>query len=548
MPDSIILPVSGNGVILENPPGDLILQESSFLQAFVEKEVTLTQDLDISDPADWTRNRLGVVPAGTTITSVYIFLSPLEDPTFADATFFFGGEILGVIGNRTDLEFTNGLLGLEGVTYLAGESLENSEFAGTRRDSAVISGNQLDLSFGNRARRDVNKQDMIRVILDINAPPQDIALTNTVIDENINGAAIGILSATDLDNDAISFSVTDPRFEIVDVVNGGVINPQLKLKVGEVLNAETAEPITIDVTATDNGIPNKSTVQSFTLTVNNVNDAPTDLLLTNSTLDENLPVGAQVGTLSTQDEDLGDSHLYSLVPGVGGTDNTRFEIVGNELRTRETFDLETQATYSLRVQTLDAGGLPFEKILTISLNNIDEAPTVQTPIADVIVLEDAANNTIDLSGVFTDIDFTDEEANIVKTIKTNSNPSLVVPTVSGNALTLDYQTDQFGTAEITIEATSNGKTVTDTFQVTVLPDDDGPRIQTEIADVVVDEDAANTTLDLSAVFIDIDTESAAIIKTVKINSNPGLVTPNISGNTLTLDYLENQVGTAEITV
>ena len=40
-------------------------------------------------------------------------------------------------------------------------------------------------------------------------------------------------------------------------------------------------------------------------------------------------------------------------------------------------------------------------------------------------------------------------------------------TIVDNLLTLDYLTDQFGTAEITIRGESNGQTVDDTFTVLV---------------------------------------------------------------------------------
>ncbi|GCA96231.1 hypothetical protein MAE30S32_48830, partial [Microcystis aeruginosa 11-30S32] len=39
-----------------------------------------------------------------------------------------------------------------------------------------------------------------------------------------------------------------------------------------------------------------------------------------------------------------------------------------------------------------------------------------------------------------------------------------------------------------------------------------------------------------------------IVKTVFVNSNPGLVTATIVDNQLTLDYQDNQSGTANITI
>jgi hypothetical protein len=63
-----------------------------------------------------------------------------------------------------------------------------------------------------------------------------------------------------------------------------------------------------------------------------VNQAPTGLILSKDTIAENSGNNFLIGTLSTLDPDVGDSHNYSLVTGQGDTDNSGFTIVGNELR------------------------------------------------------------------------------------------------------------------------------------------------------------------------------------------------------------------------
>ena len=52
----------------------------------------------------------------------------------------------------------------------------------------------------------------------------------------------------------------------------------------------------------------------------------------------------------------------------------------------------------------------------------------------------------------------------------NTNPGLLTPSVDGTTLTLSYQANQCGTAEVTIRATdTEGAYVGDTFTVTVHP-------------------------------------------------------------------------------
>ena len=111
------------------------------------------------------------------------------------------------------------------------------------------------------------------------------------------------------------------------------------------------------------------------------NQAPTDLALSATTVNENVPVNTVIGTFSTTDPDTGNSFTYSLVTGTGDTDNTAFSIVGNQLQINNSPDFETKNSYSIRVKTTDQGGLSFEKTLTITVNDVNETPGNQAPTA-----------------------------------------------------------------------------------------------------------------------------------------------------------------------
>ena len=74
-----------------------------------------------------------------------------------------------------------------------------------------------------------------------------------------------------------------------------------------------------------------------------------------------------------------------------------------------------------------------------------------------------------------------------------------------------------------------------------------PTVANPIADVSVFEDAADSVLDLLNVFDDIDVGDVLTL-TVTGNTNGSLVSTNLVGTTLTLDYGDNQNGTANITI
>ena len=71
--------------------------------------------------------------------------------------------------------------------------------------------------------------------------------------------------------------------------------------------------------------------------------------------------------------------------------------------------------------------------------------------------------------------------------------------------------------------------------MTVNAVDDAPVVANPLQDISVNEDAADSTIDLSHVFDDIDDDNASITKTAT-SSDPSLVTVSVAGgNTLILD-------------
>ncbi len=119
---------------------------------------------------------------------------------------------------------------------------------------------------------------------------------------------------------------------------------------------------------------NTNTASATTLSINHT---PTDLALSSSSIPENQPVGTAVGNFSTTDPDVGNTFTYTLVSGIGSTDNASFAISGSTLQTAAVFDYEAKNTYSIRVRTTDQGGLWFEKTFIIGVLNVAEVvPTI----------------------------------------------------------------------------------------------------------------------------------------------------------------------------
>lgn len=113
-----------------------------------------------------------------------------------------------------------------------------------------------------------------------------------------------------------------------------------------------------------------------------LNHAPTDISLSASSIAENNAVGDVIGSLSTTDQDAGNTFTYSLVSGTGSTDNASFSITDANLKAGIAFDYETKSSYSIRVRTTDQGGLYFEKVFTITVTDVFELTWENSELLD----------------------------------------------------------------------------------------------------------------------------------------------------------------------
>ena len=226
-----------------------------------------------------------------------------------------------------------------------------------------------------------------------NHGPTDILLSSTTVPENRPiGTVVGGFSTTDLDaGDTFGYLLVAGAGSS-DNASFTISGNQLKTAVG--FDFESKSSYSVRVRTTDaGGLPFE---KAFTITVTNVNETPTDLILTPSSIAEGQAVGTVVGNFGTVDPDVGDTFTYSLVAGSGSTDNASFTTSGNQLKTAATFDYGTQNSYSIRVRTVDAGGLSFEKAFTISVTPVasNQAPTGITVSVTSIAENALAGTTV----------------------------------------------------------------------------------------------------------------------------------------------------------
>jgi glucosylceramidase len=140
------------------------------------------------------------------------------------------------------------------------------------------------------------------------------------------------------------------------------------LQTGASFDYETKSSYSIRVRST--GQNGEYIEDAFTITVTNINETPTDIVLSNTTVAESQPAGTTVGSFSTTDPDGDTTSTYQLVSGAGSDDNLSFILTGRTLQTAAPFDYETKNSYAIRVRSTDQGGLSVEKAFTITVANI----------------------------------------------------------------------------------------------------------------------------------------------------------------------------------
>ena len=200
----------------------------------------------------------------------------------------------------------------------------------------------------------------------------NVLLEDTMITENLAiGSLVGILSTDDQDaGDTHTYTLVSGT--------GGTGNDSFSISGDSLLTASVFDhesngsfSVRIQVDDGNGGV----TAEVFTISITDENEAPTGLALNNTSIGENEISGALIGTFTLSDEDVGDSHTYSLVTGDGDTDNGAFTISGDSLLAAASFNFETKNSYNIRVGATDNGGLTATVMLTITIGDVNENPS-----------------------------------------------------------------------------------------------------------------------------------------------------------------------------
>ena len=317
----------------------------------------------------------------------------------------------------------------------------------------------------------------------VDDPPTAGSIPDTTVPEDTGSVSVsinGVFDDADLPSDSHTVTAVSANPALMTSTNSlASLNGDLTFAVAPNGNGDAG----ITVTATDS--TGLSIQTSFTITVTPSNDPP---ILVGNIPDQVHPEDGGVLSVSFagvfDDVDLaneGDTQNFSVLAIGNPTLITAASISGTSVLL--TFGAEQNGSSTVEILVQDSAGAGVSDSFVVDVTPVDDPPFVQNPIGVIEVLEDSVDTVIDLYDVFDDPDIATNGDVLTFVIISNDNPTLfALISITGGAgaasLVLDYGDNQFGTANLVVEATdSAGLTASDAFTVNV----------TEVAPVAADE-------------------------------------------------------------
>ncbi|EJC6798142.1 tandem-95 repeat protein, partial [Vibrio parahaemolyticus] len=338
-------------------------------------------------------------------------------------------------------------------------------------------------------------------ILPINDAPN--AENDVITTEEDTAVTIDVLvNDSDVEGDALSIQSASVPSEqgSVDIVDG-----KLVFTPAENFNGEA----TITYIVTDGDLTDEAKV---TVTVTPVNDSPVAVDDTTS-IQEDTAVTIDVLTNDTDVDGDKLSIESASVPKEQGT----VEVVDGKLvfTPVENFNGHAEITY-----TVTDGQLTDEAKVTVTVNPVNDAPTIKVDAVESITEDAVSTDTVVATLTVRDTDTPEDQLTV--SLENNSNGYFVLV---GNEVKLTQagvdavNNDELNLKDLTISASvSDGvnPTANDSDSLVVNRVNDAPTVENAIADQVLSEDFATYTIDLNDAFKDSD---SALNFSVSGNSN-----------------------------
>ena len=327
-------------------------------------------------------------------------------------------------------------------------------------------------------------------ITDVNEAPTINSTTNTSVPENTT-TTIYSASATDPESDTLTYSLsgTDKDDFIIDPSSGTLTftnTPNYEAPTDA--DSDNAYQVTLEVS---DGNANSAT-QALTISVTNVNEAPTITSAASASVPENTS-GTIYNATTTDPEN--DTLTYAL----SGTDQDDFIIdpssgaisFANKPDHESPTDADTNNVYQVTLEVSDGNGNSASQALTITVTDINETPTI-TSATSASILE---NNT---TTIYTASATDPENDTLTYALSGTDQDDFIIDPSSGAisfANKPDHESptdaDANNIYELTLEVSDSTHTTSQALAITVDDTNDNAPIITAAQSFSIDENSAN---------------------------------------------------------
>jgi Ca2+-binding RTX toxin-like protein len=332
----------------------------------------------------------------------------------------------------------------------------------------------------------VNDAPIVAVLLADKFSPEDTIVNFT----------IPVGSFTDVDNATLNYSAT--------LASGAALPSWLSFNAATQSFSGTPPQdyfgnIDVKVTASDGSLTNSDI---FTLTITPVNDAPiVATLLTDSSSAEDTALSFKLPAGSFTDVDNAIlSYSATLANGAALPswivfDSITQTFIGNP-------PLNFNGMVDVKVTASD-GSLSASDVFTLTISPVNDAPIVETLLADKSSAEDTSFSFALPVGSFTDVDNA-----VLSYSATLANGTALPSWVSFDALTQTFSgvppLNFNGSLDVKVTASDGSLTASDIFTLTITPVNDAPIVATLLADKTSAEDTAFSFTLPAGSFTDVD--------------------------------------------
>ncbi len=225
------------------------------------------------------------------------------------------------------------------------------------------------------------------------------------------------------------------------------------------------------------------------------------------TVPEGTPINFAIPANTFSDPDAGDSLTYSasLADGTALPTWLSFDPVTRTFS--GTPDDAQVGSLALRVTATDTGSLSASDVFTLTVQNVNEAPTMATPLANQATLEDALFSFTVPASTFTDVDQSHGDTLTYSATQVGGAPLPAWLTFDPATRTLSGTSGNgdVGTSALTVTVTDSGSlSASTTFNLSVQNVNDAPILANPIADQTTSTGAAFTFTVAANTFADVD--------------------------------------------